>query len=125
VEWTKEYYQYIIGAQIITSRLHQQGTDMATYQVTFWHEIPSQVDAKAPGEKPHKEPLSQRFLELIDIVATKRKMGEADDYLAGWNKGAKTDRAGTAAEVARAVAAEFEAQYEVIRANALAQSKSA
>ena len=98
---------------------------MAKYQVTYWQEIPSQVDAKAPGEKPHKEALSQRFMELIDIVATKRKMGSADDYLSGWNKGEKIERSGTAAQVAQAVAAEFEAQYETIRASALAQSKPA
>lgn len=95
---------------------------MATYQVTYWHEIPSQVDAKAPGEKPCKEPLSQRFLELIDLVATKRKLGATDDYIAGWNKGDKVEREGSAAEVARAVAAEFEARYDSIRAQAIAQS---
>lgn len=94
---------------------------MATYQVTYWHEIPSQVDAKEPGAKPHKEPLSQRFLDLIDLVATKRKQGAADDYIAGWNKGEKLERAGGAAEVARAVAADFEAQFEAIRVQAIAQ----
>lgn len=98
---------------------------MATYQVTYWHEIPSQVDAKAPGESPSKHPLSQRFLELIDLVATKRKLGGTDDYLAGWNKGEKTEREGTAADVARAVAEELEAQYDRIRAQALAQGSGA
>ncbi len=95
---------------------------MATYQVTYWHEIPSQVDAKAQGEKLHKEPLSQRFLELIDLVATKRKLGATDDYIAGWNKGDKVEREGGAADVARAVAAELEARYDSIRAQAIAQS---
>jgi len=98
---------------------------MATYQVTYWHEIPSQVDARAPGEAPARQPLSPRFLELIDLIATKRKLGGTDDYLAGWNKGRKTEREGTAAEVAQAVAAEFEAQFESIRAQALAQSSGA
>lgn len=98
---------------------------MATYQVTYWHEIPSQVDAKAPGEPPCKQPLSQRFLELIDLIATKRKLGGTDDYLAGWNKGPRTEREGSAAEVARAVAEEIEVQYDAIRARALAQSTGA
>jgi hypothetical protein len=95
---------------------------MASYQVTYWHEIPSQVDARDPGAKAHKEPLSQRFLELIDLVATKRKLGATDDYIAGWRKGEKLERPGPAVEVARAVAAEFEAQYETIRAQAIAHS---
>ena len=97
---------------------------MAIYQVTYWHEIPSQVDAKAPGEAPFKQPLSQRFLELIDLIATKRKQGGTDDYLAGWNKGKKTEREGSAADVAQAVAQEFEAQYDSIRAQALAQGSA-
>lgn len=95
---------------------------MASYQVTYWHEIPSQVDARDPGGKPQKEPLSQRFMELIDIIATKRKLGATDDYIAGWRKGPKLERDGPAGEVAKAVAAEFEAQFEVIRAQAIAQS---
>ncbi len=100
-------------------------TIMAIYQVTYWHEIPSQVDAKAPGEAPCRQPLSPRFLELIDLIATKRKLGGTDDYLAGWNKGKKTDREGAAVDVARAVAEEFEAQYDSIRALALAQGSGA
>lgn len=95
---------------------------MAIYQVTYWHEIPSQVDARDPGGKPHKEPLSQRFMELVDIIATKRKLGSTDDYIAGWRKGPKLEREGSASQVARAVAEEFEAQFDQIRADAIAQS---
>jgi len=95
---------------------------VATYRVTYWQEIPSQVDAKAPGQKPHREPLSQQFLELIDIIASKRKQDSADDYLAGWNKGSKVEREGSADQVAKEVAAEFEAKFEAIRAQAISQS---
>jgi hypothetical protein len=95
---------------------------MASYQVTYWQEIPSQVDAKASGEKPQKQVLSQRFLELIDLIAQRRKMGATDDYLAGWNKGERLERPGSPAEVAAAVAAEFEARYDEIRAAALART---
>jgi Virulence factor len=98
---------------------------MANYQITYWHEIPSQVDARDPGGKPHKEPLSQRFLELIDLVASKRKLGGTDDYLAGWRKGPKLTQDGSAVDVAKAVAAELEAQFETIRAQAIAQSSPA
>jgi hypothetical protein len=98
---------------------------MATLQVTYWQEIPSQVDAREGRDKPYKEMLSPRFQELIDIVASARKMGAADAYISGWSKGVKEEREGGAAEVAKAVAAEFEARFEEIRAEALAKSKEA
>jgi hypothetical protein len=91
---------------------------MATYQVTYWQEIPSQVDAREAG-KLHKEMLSQRFQELIDIIAVRRKLDASDAYINEWNKGQKIERPGTAAEVGKAVAAEIEAQFDAIRAKAL------
>lgn len=94
---------------------------MATYQILYWQEIPSQVDARDAG-KSHKEMLSQRFQELIDIVATKRNLTESDDYIAGWSKGDKAERAGSALDVAKVVAAELEAEFEKIRAAALVGS---
>jgi hypothetical protein len=93
---------------------------MASYQVLYWQEIPSQVDARESG-KAHKEMLSQRFQELIDIVATKRNVVESDAYIGGWSKGEKCERPGTAIDVAKSVAAELEGQYESIRAAALAK----
>lgn len=96
---------------------------MATYQVTYWQEIPSQVDAREPGTKPHKEMLSQRFQELIDIVAHKRKLSSTDDYISAWAKGDKQVREGTPEAVARAVVAELEAQFDAIRAEALRRSQ--
>jgi len=97
---------------------------MATFQVTYWQEIPSQVDAREGRDKPHKEMLGQRFQELIDIVASARKMGDADAYISGWNKGPKESREGGASEVAKAVAAEFEARFESIRSEALQKTKA-
>lgn len=97
---------------------------MATFQVTYWQEIPSQVDAREGRDKPHKEMLGLRFQELIDIVATARKLGDADAYISGWNKGEKQTREGSAADVANAVVAEFEARFEQIRAEALEKTKA-
>ncbi len=92
---------------------------MATYQVTYWQEIPSQVDAREEGGKAHKEMLSKRFQELIDIIAVRRKLDSSDDYIDQWNKGEKTVREGSASSVAKAVAAELESQYDAFRASAL------
>ncbi|MEP6655667.1 MAG: virulence factor [Betaproteobacteria bacterium] len=96
---------------------------MATYQILYWQEIPSQVDARDAG-KAHKEMLSQRFQELIDIVATKRNLVESDDYIAGWSKGDKSERPGSAIDVAKGVAAELEAEFDSIRTAALAAGGS-
>jgi hypothetical protein len=93
---------------------------MATYQILYWQDIPSQIDARGGGAS-HKEPLSQRFQELIDVVAMKKNIVNSDDYINGWTKGDKQERPGSAAEVAKAVAAEYEAQYDAIRKAALAQ----
>jgi hypothetical protein len=92
---------------------------MATYQILYWQEIPSQVDARGEG-KSHKEMLSPRFQELIDIVATKRNLTESDDYIAGWSKSEKLEHPGSAVDVAKAIAAELEAKFDAIRAAALA-----
>jgi len=97
---------------------------MATYQIVYWQDIPSQVDARESG-KAHKEVLSQRFQELIDLVAMKRKLTNSDSYINGWSKGDKEERAGSATEVAQAVAAELEGQFDQIKANALAQCSDA
>jgi hypothetical protein len=93
---------------------------MATYQIMYWQEIPSQVDAR-DGSKSHKEMLSQRFQELIDMVATRRGLTESDAYISGWSKGDKSERPGTALDVAKSVAAELEKQYDSIRSAALAK----
>lgn len=97
---------------------------MANFQVTYWQEIPSQVDAREGRDKPHKEMLGSRFQELIDIVASARKQGDADAYISGWSKGEKQSREGTAVEVAKAVAAEFESRFEQIRAEAQEKTKA-
>jgi hypothetical protein len=95
---------------------------MARYQVTYWQEIPSQVDARDDAGKIAKRMLSQRFQQLIDVVATRRQLHTSDEYIAQWNKGAKTERAGTAEEAVQAVCDELEAQFADIRAKAMETS---
>jgi hypothetical protein len=88
---------------------------MATYQILSWQEIPSLVEAR--DEKgAHKEQLSQRFQVLIDQVAMERQFAGTDAYLEQWNKSAKQDRPGSAAEVAKAVARDLEDRFPAIKA---------
>ncbi|MFZ5556492.1 MAG: virulence factor [Pseudomonadota bacterium] len=94
---------------------------MARVQILYWQEIPSLVEARGGG-KTHKEQLSQRFQELIDLVAMKRKLAGTDGYLEQWNKGEATERDGEPKDAALAVAQELEARFDEIRREALAAS---
>jgi hypothetical protein len=92
---------------------------MAKVQVLYWQEIPSVVEARE-GRVLHKVQLSQRFQELIDLVAMRKGLSGSDAYLEQWAKGPPEARDGDAKAVAEAVAGEFEAKYEAIRSAQLA-----
>jgi hypothetical protein len=93
---------------------------MAKVTILYWQNIPSLVEA-TDGDKPHKLQLSQRFQELIDLIAMKKKLGGTDAYLEHWSKGKPEMREGSASVAAAATAEEIEARYEEIRAAALAE----
>lgn len=82
---------------------------MATYQVLRWGDIPAGVKAREDGGEV-REQLPIRFQQAIDAVATATGRVANDTYLAGWTWDEPTERPGTAADVARAVAQELEAQ---------------
>jgi hypothetical protein len=82
---------------------------MATYKILYWQEIPSQIKAE-DDEEDVTLPLPAKFMERIDIMASKRGLAGADDYLAQWQWSDEQERAGTAAEVAEAVIAELESK---------------
>ena len=86
---------------------------MARYRIVHWKEIPSVVEA-ADGERTAREQLSQKFQDLIDALAMRENAAEEDAYLDGWGQSDWLDRAGTADEVARAVAAEIEADFQAL-----------
>ena len=94
---------------------------MARYQVIYWREIPSLVEAFENGETV-RLPLSPRFQELIDSVAMKVSATEDQSYLDGWRQGPVESRAGSARAVATEVAAEIEASYPLLREQYLSNS---
>ena len=55
--------------------------------------------------------LSDRFQALIDSVAMQLGLQDSDAYLEQWTRGAVQERAGTAREVAEAIAAELEDRF--------------
>ena len=93
---------------------------MARVTILYWQEIPSVVEARDRSGR-RKIELSQRFQELIDLVAMKKKMVGTDAYLLQWNKGEPKEHEGDPEPVARAVAGDIEARFAEIRAEELAK----
>ncbi len=91
---------------------------MAKYRIMYWQEIPSVVEARE-GRQKAKSELSLRFQELIDLIAMRRKLDGADEYLLHWSKGDWQTREGAAEDVVKSVVSEFEADYETIKSAAL------
>ncbi len=82
---------------------------MAIYKVLYWQEIPTQIKAEDDVEDVTLM-LDGRFMEQIDLLAAKRGLQGADDYLAQWKWSEEEERAGSAREVAEALKAELEAK---------------
>ena len=80
---------------------------MASYQILYWQDLPSQVKAWDDFDEVKVE-LSARFAARIDQVAQAQGLTSTDDYLAQWRWGDEVEREGTAAEVAEAVRRELE-----------------
>ena len=84
---------------------------MATYQILYWQEIPSQLKVD-DGREEVNLPLPAKFMERIDALASERNLQEADSYLEQWHWSEPQQRDGSAQEVAAAIKAELEAQAD-------------
>jgi len=82
---------------------------MATYKVLYWQEIPTQIRAEDDDEDVTLM-LDGKFMLQVDILAAKRGLQAADDYLAQWKWSEEEEREGSARAVAEAVRAELEAK---------------
>ena len=67
---------------------------MAKVTILYWQDIPSVVEARDRGGR-HKVELSQRFQELIDLIAMKKKVMGTDEYLNHWSKDRRRSTKGT------------------------------
>ena len=91
---------------------------MATYQIMYWQDIPSQI--KATDENGTvKKMLPARFQEAIDSAAVAAGKTETDAYLDGWQWGKKQERPGTAQTVVEAVVTELDASFSKERLHEL------
>lgn len=82
---------------------------MATYKILFWQEVPTQIKAEDDGDEVTIM-LDDKFMVQVDILAAKRGLQAADDYLAQWKWSEEQEREGSAQEVAEALKAELEAK---------------
>ena len=82
---------------------------MTTYKILYWQEIPTHIKAEDESEDVNVA-LDGKFMAQVDILAAKRGLQAADDYLAQWKWGEEEEREGSARDVAEAVKAELEAK---------------
>ena len=82
---------------------------MATYQILYWMDLPSQVRAEDETDEVKME-LGTEFQDKIDRVATDRNLVGSDEYLEGWRWSEPEERPGTAQQVAEALKKELESQ---------------
>ncbi len=66
---------------------------MATYQILYWHEVPSQIKVEDDQDEVNVA-LPPKFQERIDELAAERGLADTDDYLAGWQWGEAQERDG-------------------------------
>lgn len=83
---------------------------MAIYKILFWQEVPTQIRVEDDDGDEVTVELDGRFLQQIDILAAKRGLQAADDYLAQWKWSEEAEREGSAREVADALKTELEAK---------------
>jgi hypothetical protein len=81
---------------------------MASYQVTFWKHIPSQVKSW-DGTAEVKGMMPDRFQVAIDAYSMREGSTDMDAYLEGWRRGPVEEREGTPEEVLASVIEELNA----------------
>jgi hypothetical protein len=82
---------------------------MASYKILFWQEVPTQIKTEDDLEEVTMM-LDDKFMAHVDILAAKRGLQSADDYLAQWKWSEEQQREGSAHEVAEALKSELEAK---------------
>jgi cvfA/B/C family virulence factor len=80
---------------------------VASYQVTFWKHIPSQVKAW-DGRVEVKGMMPDRFQVAIDAYSMREGSTDMDAYLEGWRRGPVEEREGSPDEVLAAVLHELD-----------------
>jgi hypothetical protein len=91
---------------------------VTTVKIIYWKDIPAVVQA-TDGAEAVKLELSGRFQVLIDAVAMRLGLTDADTYLDQWQHGEAVERPGSPREVAQTIAAELESRFDEFRTRGL------
>jgi hypothetical protein len=71
---------------------------MASYQVLYWRDIPTQIKMRADGKRLSAQ-LPQRFQTWIDRIAMRDGLTGTDAYLEQWQWSPRQEREGDAQEI--------------------------
>jgi hypothetical protein len=85
---------------------------MATYEIIGWRDIPTMVEARDESGTVTRQ-LSERFQMLVDSAAMQLGLEGSEAYLEGWRRSEPQERAGSAADVADAIAREIEERFPI------------
>lgn len=91
---------------------------MPQVSVLYWRDIPAQV-VVGGSRRGAKVELPDRFDRAIGRCAMKVGAKDTDEYLAQWRKVSEGEVEGDAAEIASAVAARIDSEYDIVRLRAL------
>ena len=91
---------------------------MARITIVRWRDIPAQVIV-GKGRGAGKAALPERFEQAIDRAAMRAGLRGEDAYLAQWRREDAGEATGDPAEVAAALAAQMEAEYDDARLRGL------
>jgi metal-responsive CopG/Arc/MetJ family transcriptional regulator len=83
---------------------------MASYQILYWQDIPSQIKLWDDFDEEKIE-LPQKFMIKIDQVAKEQGLTSEDDYLLQWRWGEEQELSGTINEVAEHIKKELEQKF--------------
>jgi hypothetical protein len=83
------------------------------YRITYWRHIPSMITVSAEGQETKVE-LPPRFQTSIDAYAMAAGLTGTDEYMEQWQRGPWIERDGSPEEVAQAVLAALETEFEKI-----------
>ena len=95
---------------------------MAQVIILSWRDIPAQVIA-GKGRRAAKRPLPERFEQAIDRCAMKVGARDTDAYLAEWRRGEPFELPGADQDVADALVARLDAEFDNEKLKSLVQNE--
>lgn len=82
---------------------------MASYQILYWQDIPTQVKAWDDFDEAKTE-MPPGFMEQVDSEAQKQGLTKMEDYTAQFRWSEKEEREGEPEEVVEAIKSELESR---------------